>query len=98
MKKQFLATAAIISFVALGACNKQDTTQAQNVADVTDNKADNIDAMANNVSDSNLNDKMENQADAVRANGSNAADAIDAAADNGASNATLNAMAKKAAK
>jgi len=94
MKNRILATVAILGLVTLGACNKQDTNQAQNVADVTDNVADNMDAVADNMSTKNGTEMMENKADAVRQAGENKADAIDAAADNGASNATLNKMAK----
>ena len=94
MKNRILASVAIVSLVALGACNKQDTNQAQNVADVTDNVADNMDAMADNMTTTNGTEVMENKADAMRAAGENKADAIDEAADNGASNATLNKMAK----
>ncbi len=95
MKNRILAGVAIVGLIALGACNKQETPQAQNVADVTDNMADNVDAMADNAS-GNVNDMLENKADTMRAEGSNKAEEIDKAADNGASNATLNAMAKKA--
>ena len=52
-------------------------------------QAANVEAMTENVAD-----KMDNKADAVRSGGENKAAAIDSAASNGASNATLNAMAK----
>ena len=87
MKNRILAAVAIAGLVTLGACNK--TPQAANVEAVTDNTADNMDAMASNASE-----KAENSADAVRAAGENKADAIEKAASNGASNATLNSMAK----
>ena len=94
MKTKFLGVVAIASLVALGGCNKE-TPQAQNVAEVTDNVADNVDVVAENTS-GNVNDALENKADAIRHDGKEDAKMIDKAADNGASNMELNAMANSA--
>jgi len=94
MKKQILTAVAIVGLASLGACNQQDTAQGQNVANTTDAIADNMDVMADNMSNDMMEDTAGNQAEMVRDNGAAKADAIDDAADNGASNAQLNAMMK----
>jgi predicted lipoprotein len=98
MKKFLIATIAVASVISLSACNKQDTPQAQNVVDVTENMADNIDEVADNMATTSGTEMMENKADAMREAGENKADRIDDAADNGASSATLNAMESSAKK
>ena len=92
MKKHILALTAIAALATLGACNK--TEQAANVEAMTENVADKMEDTADNMTNETASDMMDNKADAVRSGGENKAAAIDSAASNGASNATLNAMAK----
>jgi hypothetical protein len=89
-KKLILAAGTCL--LALSACGHK-TDAAENVAAVTDNAADMMEANASAMRDmgdnmaasteakmDNRADRMENNADAVRAAGENKADAMDAAA------------------
>ncbi|SNS88888.1 hypothetical protein SAMN06295912_1223 [Sphingomonas laterariae] len=71
---------AIAAFAALAACGGQgDDALAENVEQAYDNQADQLDAIADNTTNEVQADAIEDQADAVRQEGENRADAIDAA-------------------
>ncbi|WP_380872212.1 hypothetical protein ACFB49_31560 [Sphingomonas sp. DBB INV C78] len=71
---------AIAAFAALAACGgKGDDSLAENVEQAYDNQADQLDAIAENTTNEAQSDVLEDQADALREEGDNKADAIDAA-------------------
>lgn len=83
--------AAIAAFAALAACGgKGDDALAENVEQAYDNQADQLDAIADNTTNEVQSDTLKDQADAMRAEGDNKADAIDEADVNAA--ATNNSM------
>ena len=76
--------------LALAACGgKGDDTLADNVADNYDAAADNLDAAADNTANGMESGALENQADALREEGEDKEEAIDAADVNAAA---VNAM------
>jgi len=89
MTKKFLAAAAALTLLPLGACGHK-TDAADNVQAAADNTADAMDANASAIRDEGSNiaaddkaaadnaaDALNNKADAVRDAGENKADAID---------------------
>lgn len=83
--------AAVAAFAALAACGGQgDDSLAENVEQAYDNQADQLDAIAENATNEAQSDTLEDQADALRSEGDNRADAIDDADVNAA--ATNNSM------
>ncbi len=87
--------AVVSAFIGLAACGgKGDDSLGDNVSQAYDNKADALDAMADNTSNEAASDALENKADALRAEGDRKEDAIDAADVNAAAvnSATVNAM------
>lgn len=83
---------ALVGAAALGlaACGGQgDDALGDNVADNYDAAADNLDAAADNATNGMVEDKLENQADALREEGERKEEAIDAADVNAAA---VNAM------
>jgi len=89
MTKKFLAAAAALTLLPLGACGHK-TDAADNVQAAADNTADAMDANASAIRDEGSNiaaddkavadnaaDALNNKADAVREAGENKADAID---------------------
>ncbi|OHT21897.1 hypothetical protein [Edaphosphingomonas haloaromaticamans] len=71
---------AIAAFAALAACGgKGDDSLAANVEQAYDNQADQLDAIADNTTNDAQADAIEDQADTLRREGDNRADAIDAA-------------------
>jgi len=94
MKKIAFALVGAAS-LALAACGgKGDDSLAENVQENYDNAADNLDAMADNTANAAESDVLENQADALRAEGDRKEDAIDDADVNAAATtpAQVNAM------
>jgi len=74
------------SFLALAACGGQgDDAAGDNVADAYDAQADVLDEQADNTTNEVLEESLENQADALRAEGEAKEEAID--------NADINAAA-----
>lgn len=72
--------AAIATFAALAACGgKGDDAIAENVEQAYDNQADQLDAIADNSTNEVQSDTLKDQADALRSEGDNKADAIDKA-------------------
>lgn len=85
--------AAIATFAALAACGgKGDDALAENVEQAYDNQADQLDAIAENSTNAAQADALEGQADALRSEGDNKADAIDAADVNAAATNVTNEM------
>ena len=71
---------AISAFAALAACGGQgDDTMGDNVADAYENKADSMDAMADNAATDATAESMGEQADALRDVGEAKEEAIDEA-------------------
>jgi len=92
---RFLKIAAVAGFVALAACGgKGDDSLGDNVSDAYDATADNIDAMAENATTESGEEALQNQADALRAEGEAKEEAIDDADVNAASvnQTAVNAM------
>lgn len=77
--KTLITAIALSSLVALGACTKGDDTLADNVEAAADNRADALDALADNTTNEIVEERLEDQADAIRDAGEAKADAIDAA-------------------
>lgn len=72
--------AAVATFAALVACGgKGDDSLAENVEQAYDNQADQLDAIADNTTNDAQSDALKDQADALRSEGDNRADAIDRA-------------------
>lgn len=75
--KTVLKAAALAGVVALAACNSPAVENAaDNVEANAEAQADSMDAMAENTTNGTAEDMMENQADAMRENGDEAADNI----------------------
>ena len=85
--------AAVAAFAALAACGgKGDDALADNVEQAYDNQADQLDAIADNTTNEVQSDTLKDQADALRSEGDNKADAIDDADVNAAAMNTANHM------
>ena len=84
----------IAGCAALAACGKSNNSAGENVAQAYDNSADQLDAAADNTSNSVREETLENQADALRETGEKKGEAIDEAGGNAAAvnQATANAM------
>ena len=77
LMKTVLKLAALACLVSLGACKKSPAeNNAAAIESNFDNAADNLDAMASNVSNDQVSDTLNNRADRLRDAGSNAADAV----------------------
>jgi len=87
--KKFVTAVAAVGLMSLGACGHQNKA-AENVASTGEKTADNLEDMADNAATSNQADMLENKADVVRTVTDNKADAMEHAAENGASNAMVN--------
>lgn len=75
--KTVLKLAALACLVSLGACKKSPAeNNAAAIESNFDNAADNMDAMASNISNTQAADTLNNRADQLRDAGSNAADAV----------------------
>jgi len=75
--RSFVKVVAVAGLVMLAACGKSATDAATNTEQAYDNAADQLDTMADNTSNDTASDMLENQADATRAAGDNAHDAIE---------------------
>jgi len=72
--------AAIASLTALAACGGQgDDSLGDNVAEAYDNQADQLEAMAENAANEVQEERLENQAEALREEGERKEEAIDEA-------------------
>ncbi|MCW3798576.1 hypothetical protein OMW55_12235 [Sphingomonas sp. BN140010] len=96
MKKITFALVGAAS-LALAACGgKGDDSLGENVQSNYENAAENLDAMADNTGNAAVADSLENQADALKAEGNRKEEAIDDADVNAANpaeaNAAVNAM------
>jgi uncharacterized lipoprotein YajG len=86
MKKMILAVAAT-GLLSLAACSKSPEAQAvannaEMMQDALDNAADNLEAMADDTSNTAAAASMENQAEALKQASENVGDAADAKIDN----------------
>ena len=69
---------AAAGLLALGACGgNADDRAADNIESMTENKADALEAQADNATNEQVEDQLEDQADRVREAGEDAADAAD---------------------
>ena len=75
--KTVLKLAAVACLVSLGACSRTPTeNNAANLQDAMENVADNMEAIAGDVSNEAVAENLSNSAEQVRDAGSNAADVI----------------------
>lgn len=76
--KFVIKAAAAAGLLALGACGgNADDKAADNIEAAADNQADTLEAQADNAQNGQVEDALEDQADAVRENGHDLADKAD---------------------